>query len=260
MKRKCAATLFVCMLALLQVRSYAQSVQSASDTAKAASIIDNYISFIDFEPILKDSILSVVSYVIDREHPQDTMTIYHWYGKGRQLRIEMWQKGEIQEGFYSNGKKLFRMFRPAVRSWVDLTQDNFYNYTLSHDIRGALYNWRSKGAEVRYAGQYKFDGHSVDRVFVSSPGIFDRYYFFEKETGLLFILTEQDHIFGDAKKTKDAQRVDWRAWHEFTPFCGILLPSIESYQCGQNQIVFIYRHYCFEPYRPDLFTEDYHKM
>lgn len=260
MKRKLSVILFACQLIMLQAQAIAQPATAGNDTAKAARIIDNYLGFIDFEPILKDSVLSVVSYVIDREHPQDTMTIYHWYGRGRQLRIEMWQRGELQEGFYSNGGKIFRMFRPAVRSWVDLTQDNFYNYTLAHDIRGALYSWRSKGAEVRYAGQYKFDGHNVDRVFVASPGIFDRYYFFEKETGLLFMLTEEDHIYGDAQKANDAQRVDWRAWHEFTPFGGILLPSIESYQRDQSQIVFIYRLYRFESYQPDLFTEDYHKM
>lgn len=260
MKKILSTILFVCLLSTLQAQTNTQEPSPDGDTLKAVGIIENYLSFVNFDPILTDSTLCVVSYVVDRAHPQDTMTIYHWYMKDHQLRIEMWQKGELQEGFYSNGKKIFRMFRPAVRSWVDIAQDNFYDYTISHDVRGALYDWRSKGAEVRYAGQYVFNGHNVDRIFVTSPGIFDRYYFFEKETGFLFMLTEDDHIFGDAKKTKDAQRVDWRAWHEFTPFRGFILPTIESYQFNQNQIVFIYRHYHFEPYQSTLFSEDYHKM
>ncbi len=60
-------------------------------------------------------------------------------------------------------------------------------------------------------------------------------------------------------KGKNARKVDWRAWHEFTPFNGFLLPSIESYQVNQNQIVFIYRHYRTVPYDPTLFNQDYHK-
>ena len=68
------------------------------------------------------------------------MTIYHWYAKDRQLRIEMWQNGELQEGFYSDGKEFFRMFRPNTRDWAIVSQDNFYDYTIPHDIRGALYD------------------------------------------------------------------------------------------------------------------------
>jgi len=260
MKKILFTLMFACLLTSLQAQTPQQAPAPSNDTLKAVAIIDNYLNFINFDPILKDSTLCVVSYVIDRSHPQDTMTIYHWYMSDHQLRIEMWQDGKIEEGYYSDGKKIFRMFRPAVRSWDNVTQDNFYDYTIPHDVRGALYDWRSKGAEVSYAGQYQFNGHDVNRVFVSSPGIFDRYYFFEKETGLLFMLTEDEHIFGDAKPTKNTHRVDWRAWHEFTPFRGYLLPTIESYQYEQSQIVFIYRHYHFEPYQPKLFTEDYHKM
>jgi len=260
MKKILYTILLTCLLVPLQAQTPAETPSTEGDSIKAAKIINNYLSYIDFNHILKDSMLCVTSYVIDRDHPQDTMTIYHWYMSGRQLRIEMWQDGQLQEGFYSDGKKIFRMFRPTVREWANVTQNDFYDYTIPHDVRGALYDWRSKGAEVHYAGQYTFNGHNVDRLFVSSPGIFDRYYFFEKETGLLFMLTETDHIFGDSKVTKDAQRVDWRAWHEFTPFHGVLMPSIESYQFNQSQIVFIYRHYHFEPYQTEIFTEDYHKM
>lgn len=262
MKKVFATILLVCLLLSLKAQSNTstQAVPSETDSLKAIAIIENYLSYVNFEPILLDSTLCVVSYVIDRQHPSDTMFVYHWYTKGHQLRIEMWQNGQIQEGFYSDGKKIFRTFRPAVRAWVDITQDNFYDHTMPLDIRGALYDWRSKGAEIKYAGQYDFNGHNVNRIFVSSPGIFDRYYFFEKETGLLFMLTEESHIYGDSKKTKNAQRVDWRAWHEFTPFNGLFLPSIESYQYNQSQIVFTYRHYHMEPYNPTLFTEDYHKM
>lgn len=259
MKKTICTLLFGCLIISLWAQTPTKAPDEKSDTALAALIINRYLSYVDFTPTLKDSVLSVVTYVVDREHTEDTMTIYHWYAKDRQLRIEMWQNGELQEGFYSDGKEFFRMFRPNVRDWVIVSQDNFYDYTIPHDIRGALYDWRSKGAEAHYAGQYNYNGQDVDRVFVTCPEVFDRYYFFETKTGLLFMVTEQDHLYGDAKKGKNARKVDWRAWHEFTPFNGFLLPSIESYQVNQNQIVFIYRHYRTVPYDPTLFNQDYHK-
>lgn len=228
------------------------------DTAKAAQIINNYLGFVDFTPLLADSTVAVVSYVVERSHPKDTITIYRWYAANRMTRIEMWQKGKMQDAYHSDGRNLFRRFIQNHREWVDLMPSTYYNLTQALDIRGALYNWRGKGAEAVYVGEYTYKNHPVYRVFVSSPEIFDRNYFFEKETGLLFILTEENHIFGDIDPTENALRVDWRAWHEFTPFKGFLVPSIESYQI-KNQIFIIHHYYHLEPMSKGLFTEDFRK-
>lgn len=233
-------------------------VMPKGDTAKAASIIDNYIGYINFDHLLSDSVVAVVSHVVERSHPNDTIFIYRWYSNGHQNRIEMWQKGRMEDAYYSDGKKLFRRFSGTRREWVDMMQLSYYDLTMALDVRGALFDWRSKGAEATYLGEYNYNGHPVYRVFVISPEIFDRNYFFEKETGLLFILTEDDHIFGDANQSANSYRVDWRAWHEFTPFRGCLLPSIESYQVD-GQIVIIHHYYHMEAYNKDLFTKEYRK-
>lgn len=259
MKRILLCIILIGTLSTTQAQTASPDHQSV-DSTTAIRVIDNYLSLIDFNDILKDSMLCAVSHIIDRSHPKDTMTVYHWYMKGRRLRIEMWQEGQLSEGYYSDGKSLFRIFRSGVREWADVQQDQFYDYTMPHDIRGALYDWRSKGAEPRYAGTATFEGHDVHRVFVTSPGIFDRYYYFEKNSGLLFMLTEEDRVYGDAKRFKNAQRVDWRAWHEFTPLNGVLFPSIESYQYNNSQVVLIFRQYHFEPIQETLFTEDFHLM
>ena len=236
----------------------AQTPSIQGDTAMAARIIDNSLGYLNFDYLLKDSILSVVSYVVDRSHPNDTITIYRWYAANRQSRIEMWQNNRMEDAYFSNGKGIFRRFTSGRREWSDLTQISYYDLTSALDIRGALYEWRSKGSEPSYMGEYEYNGHPVYRVFVTSPEIYDRNYFFEKETGLLFILTEEDHIFGDSKPATNAHRVDWRAWHEFTPFHGCLLPSIESYQI-QGQIVVIHHYYKLEAYNKKLFTEAYRR-
>lgn len=230
---------------------------AGADTTRAIKIIDGYLEKIDFGQAPNDSVMCVVSYVMDRSHLRDTITIYRWYMKPYYNRIEIWQDGKIQGGYYSDGLKLFRKFHTGRREWVDLTPDSYYDVTMPYDIRGALYNWRSKGGEVFYAGEVTFQGVPVDRVFVTMPQTFDRYYYFEQSTGMLGLVVEEEHIYGDRKPTKNAVRVDWRAWHEFTPFNGFYLPKEESYQVGGEQIVIMNHSYHYEAPQPKLFTEDF---
>lgn len=251
-------TLLLLLTAMLAAAASAQQPTDTTrgDTLRAAMIIDNYLGYVNFDRLLGDSMMCIVSHITERSHPQDTILIRRWYGPNGQMRLEMWQEGKMEDALYTDGKKLFRWFDGRYRSWRDLSQITFYDRAIPLDIRGALHNWRSKGAEAFYAGRYQFEGHPVDRIYVTSPNLFDRYYFFEAETGLLFMLTEEDRIFGDAEKAKNAHRVDWRGWHEFLPFHGCLLPTEESYQADE-QLVIIHHHYHLEAPRPSLFTDDY---
>ena len=74
-----------CLLTLLAIviigSSWAQDTTRLAtekyyegDTAMAAKIIDNYLSYVDFEPMLNNRMLKVVSYVVDADHPKDTLT------------------------------------------------------------------------------------------------------------------------------------------------------------------------------------------
>ena len=81
-----------------------------ADTARAIAIIDHYLEQIDFSRNRKDSVLCVVTYAVDRSHPQDTMTIKRWYMYPRYNRTEIWQGGQLQDGYHSDGVKLFRKF------------------------------------------------------------------------------------------------------------------------------------------------------
>ena len=230
-----------------------------ADTATAIAIIDRYLKKIDFSQTRTDSILCVVTYVTDRDHPLDTITIYRWYMQPQYNRTEIWQDGKIMDGYYSDGVKLFRKFHGGRREWANLTPESYYENTLPLDIRGALYNWRTKGAEVYYAGEVNFQGHMVDRVFVTSPSTFDRYYYFEKESGMLGLLVEEEHIYGDQEPARNAMRVDWRAWHEFVPVKEYYLPREESYQYNEQQIVILRHSYHYEAPNQKLFTEDFHQ-
>lgn len=249
----------LCCLPL--VASHAQTDSTTRDTTRAIQIIDNYLGFVDFDPLLKrtDSMVCVVSKVVNQSHPTDTLTIYRWYASGHRCRIEMWQGKKMAEGLHSDGRKAFRTFDNKRRVWRDVTQETFYDMCDPLDIRGALHNWRTKGAETYYDGLVDYNGHKVDRIFFTSPGTFDRYYYFDPDNGFPFLVTEEEHMFGDDKPRKNAQRADWRAWQEFTPFNGYMMPGIESYQ-AYGDIVFIYHTYSLEKTRKGLFTEDFRKQ
>lgn len=229
-----------------------------ADTAQAIAIIDRYLRLIDFSKNRNDSVLCVVTYAVDRSHPKDTMTIKRWYMYPQYNRTEIWQGGQLQDGYHSDGVKLFRKFHTKRREWANLTPDSYFRIIQPLDIRGALYGWRTKGAEVYYAGKVNYKGVAVDRVFVTMPDVFDRYYYFEHETGLLGFLVEEEHIYGDSEPARNSVRLDWHAWHEFTPVNGVYLPKEESYQVGGVQIVILKHSYHYEAPQKELFTEDFY--
>lgn len=242
-----------CSISAQEAKTYTKS-----DTLRGQQIVDQYLDIIDFDRLLVDSMIYIETKIVDRSNPTDTMRVHQWYANGRRSRIEMYQNGQLESGYYCNGLSGFRMFHSGRRAWVDLIQSSYYDYVYPLDPRGALFDWRSKGSEIVYDGETRFNGNDVERIFVTSPSTFDRYYFFEKNTGLLFLTKEEDHIYGDSKKTDNAQRIDWRGWHQFTPIGSCMVPTEESYQY-KDQIVLIFRTYKLIPFNKTAFTEDYYK-
>lgn len=228
---------------------------TAEDTARGIKIVDRYVNYVNYERICRDSILFIVTDIVDSEHQNDTMTIYRWYHWPNQIRLEMWQGGKIEMGAYCDGKKIFKKFSPNYRAWRFILDDSFYDFVEPYDIRGPLGKWRSRGAEMYHAGEYTFEGQKVDRVYVTMVGALDRLYYFERKTGLLFLVTEIKHEMGDGVPDID-NMVDWRGWHEFVPVGDCLMPAEESYQAN-GQLVIMHHHYRLIPYDPNCFTEDY---
>ncbi len=245
--------------AAAQTAPTAAATPDSAARAQGEAIVNRYLTMVDYSPMIDDSVLFVTSFVVDRAYPSDTMILYRWWQRHNRSRVEVWQNGMMDDAMYTDGNRLHRRFVSGNRSWADITQGSYSDRIVSLDIRGALYGWEAKGAEIAYAGEYELEGTKVDQVFVTCPGMFDRHYFFEKESGLLFLVTEDNHIYGDQKIDERMTRCDWRGWHEFVPFRGCLLPSSESYQANQNQTVIITHTYsCIAP-DDRLFTEDFRK-
>lgn len=246
------------LLALAPVAATAQDdkpVPTAADTARAMQIVDRYIGYVDYDRLPHDSMLVAVTTIVEYNHPTDTMTIYRWHAWPNYNRIEMWQHGKMDMGGYTDDKKIFHQYSPQYHDWRNLTRHSFYDFIQPYDLRGPLFKWRSKATEMYYEGEYEYNGHKVDRVFVSMSGQLDRYYFFEQETGLLFLVTEKAHqLEGGIPEIE--RMVDWRSWQEFTPVGDCLLPSAESYQI-RGQLVILHHTYRLEPVSMRPFTEKY---
>ncbi|MBP5540601.1 MAG: hypothetical protein J6X88_03030 [Bacteroidales bacterium] len=247
--------LLLCLAGLTATAQKEWTPPTAEDTARGIKIVDRYANYVNYERICHDSILFIVTHIIDYEHPEDTMTIYRWYHWPNQERFEMWQKGQMEMGAYSDGRKIFKKFSTKYRAWRHALNSTYYDFVEPYDIRGPLGKWRSRGAEMYYAGEYTFEGQKVDRVYVSMVGALDRLYYFERATGLLFLVTELKNQMGGGVPDID-NMVDWRGWHEFVPVGDCMMPSEESYQAN-GQLVILHHSYRLIPYDEKCFTEDY---
>ena len=100
---------------------------------------------------------------------------------------------------------------------------------------------------------FYYNSNKVYRILVTDPSRYDRYYMFEKESGLLFLIKELE-TQGDDVMTSDIH-VDWRAYHEYMPFGRSILPSVESYQKGPS-ITIIHHSYSYLPVDTTIFNRD----
>lgn len=255
MKRNFSLSLLIAIVGSLHAQIDTSNVDMG-DTVRGVQIVERYLRMIDFQQERTDSILYVETSVVDREHPHDTMWIYRWYKSPRCIRTVMEQDGVMQDGYFSDGKEFFHKFRSKARVWSKMTRESFWDNSHSLDIRGPLHEWRSQGAEIHYAGEYQYNGNTVDRVYVTCPFLYDRFYFFERKTGLLFLVTEHLRTYADNELHDSADPVDWRAWGEFVPVHNFLLPKTESYQF-HDQVVIITNKYRYLPPSMKPFTEEY---
>lgn len=252
--------LFLICTLLALTSTWAQTdMLSAKADSMSMAIVDRYLGILNYEGLRKDSMLYVVTYIIDRDYPQDTLFLYRWHMYPHYDRVEIYDKKSIKLGVYSDGKEYYQTFDEKRRTWRHVTPMTCYNMLMPYDIRGSLADWRAKGAEMTYKDETTLNGNAVEQVFVSTPEQFDRTYFFEKKSGLLFLFTEDSNMFGAEKHTRNTYPVDWRGWHEFIPFGRCLFPKIESYQ-ADNHITILYHHYRYEPFDEKLFKENYHQI
>lgn len=230
----------------------AQNHQYSPDTA--ATIVERHLSILNHDNLPGDSVLYIESHIVDRNNPTDTVIMKRWAQGPFKFRVEVWHHGKKETGYYSNGKDIFRRYDPNGKMWVNVTQMEYYDWAMAYDFRGPLHNYKTKGGELKYAGAYTYQGTPVDRVFVGMPNMYNRYYLFEKESGLLFLIDETDDFFGN-EKTDTTHHVKWRAYHEYQPLGDALFVSSESYM-SYGRVKLIRNHIQFIKPDDDIFNKD----
>ncbi|MCR4828301.1 MAG: hypothetical protein K5864_02450 [Bacteroidales bacterium] len=249
MMKKILLTLIVL---LLGGSAWSQNHQYVPDSA--ALVVDGYLKLLNFKAVKPDSMLYIESYIYNRSYPEDTIVMKRWHVEPYYNRVEVWHKDTLQDALHGNAKDVFRWYNQEKKAWQDLSLAGYYDHLYAYDYRGPLNEWRTDGSELFYQGVWNYNHHEAYRIFVKSPSRYDRYYLFEKETGLLFLIDEQEGHNPDMDTHNDT-RVDWRAIHEYTPLDLVVFPTIESYQ-KDNEITLIFHKMKYIPIDMSLFIND----
>lgn len=237
----------------LALHSTAQKSIPATDTAEA--IVNRYMDLLNVQSIRPDSILYMETYIYYRSTPHDTAILKRWYLNPNKFRCELWHGDTLIEGLYSDSRTVFKEFsRKVSEKWVNVTDDRFYTMLRAYEFRSPLYNWKANGSTMKYEGRVKFQQNDVYRVLMETPNIYNRHLLFEPESGLLFLIEETSK---HSEYTNHAayEHADWHAFHEYQPVGTVLLPSVESYQMG-NDVLFYFTHFDYIPVNMDFFTKD----
>lgn len=233
----------------------AQSWAQSSPQDSASKIVDHYVSLVNHKSIRSDSILFIETAIVNDSHTEDTLIMRRWFLPPNNNRVEFWQNGKRQTCYHSNGEKIYRKYDTIANAWTSEAADSYYMECSNYDYHGPLYDWRNNGNELFFRGESDFEGTPIYVVHVEGPSHYDRNYFFEKSTGLLFFVQEFPTIEGKPM-TAHGSQVDWRAFHEFTPFGNSILPTQESYQ--HQGIITVMKH-TYKYLAPDktIFEKDY---
>ena len=219
----------------------------------AVVVLERYLNLLNFDSIRTDSILYIESHIFSRSHPEDTIVMKRWFYPEANYRTELWSKDTLEIGLRSNGYDTFFKYDKKKRAWFKTDVYNYYENFGSYNFHGPFFHWQQRNVRMRYDGIWNFQGHEAYRLFVKQGSYFDRYYMFEKESGLLFMYDELDSYLD--MEHDETRHVEWRAFHEYQPLDKCLFPSVESYMID-NDIVMIYHHYRYVAFDYDYFMED----
>lgn len=246
------------IFALLAITAVGQAQNHLYTVDSAKMVLDKYLSLLNYGIISNDSTLFIESSIVNQQKPGDTVFMRRWFTMPNYYRIEVWHHDSLQTGYAGDGNLHFRTFNKSNQMWQDIAANKYYDEIEGYDFHGPLYRWKTAGIDISFAGTWTFNGHPVYRLYVKDPHRFYRYYLFEKETGLLFYVDEQNEHDEDSKPL-DTIHVQWRAYNEYIPVGKQLFISTESY-LYDNQVTVLHHKYRFlkrdmEPFYVDWYQK-----
>lgn len=220
----------ICFVALgLGLQALGQNHQDLlGDSAKA--VVERYLQLLNIDGLPHDSLL-VMETAVTFYGEKDTIWMRRWYAAPEKFRLEVWNRGKLETGLVSNGKDRFRKYVPADEDWESIKKEEFNQRLQGYDFRGPLYDWRGKGATLSWNGTTTLKGEPLQVVKVSCPAMYDRYYMFEPESGLLTLIFETDNVYKGYAPHREGH-IEWKSIHEYQPLTTGILPSLESFMRG----------------------------
>ena len=214
-------------LFLLSLGLWAQSQDSA------AVVVGRYLKILNYEALPQDSTL-VLETTITFHGSNDTFSLRRWFTPPAMMRVEVWHRDTLTDGYCTNGSDRHRGFQRHMGWWNDIPHSDFHHKIDAYEFRGPLYNWEQRGVKLTYQGIATAKGQRLQVVRAELEGSYARYYFFEEQSGLLVLVQEkdEDNAEGEAQIIKKLLRVkpiDYKVYHEYLPLGTSLVPLQESY-------------------------------
>lgn len=242
-------TVLITLLLLLAGGLHAQNHQYIADSAEI--VVNRYLRLLNYDALRQDSMLYIETVIYSRSNPHDTIMMRRWHVAPYKYRTEIWHGDTLTTGLVCDAESVFLEYDRWSKHWDDVGVTWYYDHAKAYDFHEPLFNWKSEGCKLTYKGVWKFQGENVYRILVESPLRYDRYYLFEKNSGLLFLIDETTG-HSPSFDTVNNVHVDWRAYHEYQPLGTAVFPSIESYQYDDD-ITFMFHKMCYLPINEELF-------
>ena len=201
-------------------------------TDSATMIVGRYLDILNYGALRSDSTLHITSMVTKRSTPGDTLYIHHYHTAPEYDMVELIHNGKRLLAYYKDGYGNFKRWEPDEGTWQNMAESDYNRHALPLDYHSSLYEWEATGMTLTYEGLWDYKGHPVYRVYAKTKSRYDRYYLFEKESGLLFFVDELQTRNGEPTDPDATDRIDWRAYEEYHPIGNCIMPSKEIYQQG----------------------------
>lgn len=233
----------------------ANAQNSNAETDSAIAIVTKYMNLLNYDALKSDSILYIETNIYKRSNSHDTAILKRWFMQPNLFRAELWHGDTLLQGCYSDGRNIHKEHNLSfLPGWTEVAPSRYYTIAPGYDFRGALHYWKDDGTELRYDGIWDYNGHNVYKIYAESPERYNRYYYFEKESGLLFLIEEtQKHSAYSNHQAYD--HPDLHGYHEYQPLGNVVLPSIESYQMGGDVLLY-YSSFRYIPIDKTIFQQD----
>ncbi len=204
----------------------------AQTDSLAKAVVLRYLDILNYDN-LPDKTVYMESAITENNFPGDTMYMKRWFYGGNHSRIEIHHHGKQLVGFCSNGKEYWH-YRSDSEEWDTLSLTRYLDSITGYHYLNPLHSWEARSLEFKQCWAMDWEGKDIYRVAVDDPDRLKRFYLFEKESGLLFLIT---NIYPDQGKRRGD--VDWRAVNEYiTVDDKFLFPSVESYQHSNSITIY----------------------